>query len=440
MIDPKLEKSIGLGFVLEKLAPRTPWGRDEKAKLSPFSPADAGKLADALCAVSDAQRLEAWRLGDTLSRFREIRGTLALLKSGVLSETELFELKRFALNCEKLRETLMAQDAPARFTLPDLSAALAVLDPDGTRDPAFSAAQADGELRAILREKSALAHDTPAYAEALDREQRALERVLAELSRRLRPEAAVLADAARAIGALDFALAKAALAERFGGVRPVFGGDALVLESIRNPALPDFYPLSFRFERGTTVLTGANMGGKSTALYAVALNVLIALMGLYPFAEAVSLPHFSDICLIAGDNARSGLSEFGSQAALLVEALKSARGCALILIDELARGTNPEEGAAIAAAVAEKLDTLPAVSVLTTHFSGVAERARAHYRARGHMPGEEGAAGDYEFRLVSGNLEPPREALRVCALLGMPAEIVERAKEFVDKHNRMAVK
>ncbi len=440
MIDDALARAVGLSFVLEKLEPRTPWGRSEKAGLRPFAPADRALLEDALDAVSDAQRLESWRLSDTLGRFREIQGTLAILGGGALSETELFELKRFAINYEKLGRLLTAQDAPARFTLPPLTRALAALDPGGARDPAFSAAQADEELGAIVRRKAALSPDAPEYASLLDDEQRALERVLSELSRKLRPETDALRAAAKAVGLLDFALAKAALAERFGGVRPVLGADALIVEGLKNPSLASFFPLSFRFVRGVTVLTGANMGGKSTALYAVALGAQLALMGLFPFADRLEMPHFSDICLIAGDNQKSGLSEFGAQAALLVGALSHAEDDALILVDELARGTNPEEGAAIAAAVTERLSRASAVSVLTTHFSGVAEKANTHYRARGHMPDETGCAADYEFQQVVGAMEPPREALRVLALLGVPKQIIERAKELIDKEKPQPVK
>lgn len=438
-MDAKLERAIGLPFVLEKLEPHSPWGRDKKAKLKPFSPADAGALKDALDAVADAQTLEAWRLTDILSRFREIRGTLNRLRTGVLLEAELFELKRFLLNAARLAEALDAQDAPPRFCLPDLQAPLDILDPRGSRDPAFSAAQADEKLLAILRQKTALTAGSEAYLLLLDEEQQALEAALGSLSKRLRPMADIFEKAALAIGELDFALAKAKLAERYGGTRPVFDGDALVLTDLVNPSLPDFYPLSFRFERGATVLTGANMGGKSTALFAVALNVRLALMGLYPFAGEAKMPHFTGICLIAGDASASGLSEFGGQASKLTGAIESARHGALILIDELARGTNPEEGAAIAAAVTEYLNNMPAVSVLTTHFRGVAERAKAHYRAKGHMPGAEKEAVDYAFHLVSGALAPPQEALAVCKIMGLPEEIVARAKELVDRNISKAV-
>ncbi|MDO4571901.1 MAG: hypothetical protein Q4C13_00925, partial [Clostridia bacterium] len=363
MIDATLEKAVGLPFVMERLQPRTPWGRDLKARLRPFSPADADKLEDAFDALAAAAGLEGWRLHDTLSRFREIRGTLSELRRGRLSETELFELKRFVLNAEALRALLIEQRAPARFALPPLDAALAVLDPGGARDPAFSAAQSDEALRALLRKKAAAQPGSAEFLRLKDEEQRALESALLRLSGALRPEADTLERAALAVGSLDFALARAELSARYGGVRPRVGAGALVLEDAVNPSVPDFQPLSFVFRRGCTVLTGANMGGKSTALCAVALNVLLALMGLHPFAAGLETPHFTCLRLIAGDHSRSGLSEFGAQAALLADALSQADGDALILIDELARGTNPEEGAAIAAATAEYLNARRAVGV-----------------------------------------------------------------------------
>lgn len=439
LVEVSLEKAMGLPAILEQLEPRSPWGRDRKAALRPFAPADAPELMDALSAVEDAKKLDDERLSVILARFREIRGALAALKGGALSEAELFEMKRFLLNAERLREMLEGQPSGARFALPELEGALGALDPTDTRDPAFSAARSDAALRDILRRKMALLPDSPAYAELLDEERRALERALCVISDRLRPYAAQLEAAIQAIGKLDFALAKARLAERFGGVRPVFGGGELILTELINPSLAGFQTISFRFARGATVLTGANMGGKSTALMAVALNVRLALMGLYPFAREVCLPHFSAICLIAGDTSRDGLSEFGAQAARLLEALGYAGGDALILVDELARGTNPEEGAAIAAAVCEYLQGMPAVSVLTTHFRGVSECAGAHYRAKGRLPGEAAGPDDYRFERVSGALDPPRQALCVLEALGLPMEILVRAKELVDRNPQGAV-
>lgn len=443
MIKKQELNEIGLRFVLDALAPKTPWGLEEKRLLRPFAPGERAELDAAVGNVAAARRVnERAQLYAVLSRFREIRGTLRACPLRALSEVELFELKRFCLNVEALAACTQGFPLIAGFTLPDMAGPLAVLDPDGRRDPAFLVT--DGELAALRREKRAAAPYSEAWDAFCLREQAAEERARARLTHGVLPFCEDMLLATNAVGALDIAFAKAELSERWGGSEPVFGGGTLLLTDCFHPAVANslrdgFRPLSFRFERGASVLTGANMGGKSVAIQTVALNVTVALMGLYPFAREARIPCFSDLFYIAGSysDSRSGLSDFAGQLAALLGALEAAEGDALILIDELARGTNPEEGAAIAMAVTERLNAGRAVSVVSTHYRGVAAFARTHYRAKGLKPNARADAledaMDYGFSEAALSDAPPRDALTVCRLRGMDERLVARAEALLSE-------
>ena len=119
-------------------------------------------------------------------------------------------------------------------------------------------------------------------------------------------------------------------------------------------------------------------------------------------------------------------------------------GYSLFLIDERARGTNPDEGAVIVQAVTRYLNDVNAISILATHYDGVAENARIHYQIIGLRdvdPGrikaelaaahEDGVAiiarhMNYGLYRVEGKADCPKDALNICRMLSLKPEILER--------------
>ena len=98
------------------------------------------------------------------------------------------------------------------------------------------------------------------------------------------------------------------------------------------------------------------------------------------------------------------------------------QGYSLFLLDEFARGTNPDEGAVIVQAVTKYLNEVNAISLLTTHYDKVAENARLHYQviAR-HM--------NYGLYRVEGKSDCPRDALNICRMLSLKPEILEKIEQ-----------
>ena len=166
-----------------------------------------------------------------------------------------------------------------------------------------------------------------------------------------------------ALGRLDLIFAKTKLARRYGCRRPVFSRDGSVtLRGLRHPQVAEdllargeaFTPLDLELNKGCTVITGANMGGKTVSLRSVVLSLLLFQCGFFVFAEEARLPLFHHVSLILADSGpgAGGLSSFGKEVHLLDRLLQHTRGSFFfVALDEFARGTNPQEGAALARAL-----------------------------------------------------------------------------------------
>ena len=267
----------------------------------------------------------------------------------------------------------------------------------------------------------------------------------------------LLADA-ETVGCLDFMVQKALFAVRYGGTLPQLTDGELVLEDMVNPEICDllaeqgraFVPVSIALERGATVITGANMGGKSVAMKTVALNVLLLQAGFLVCARAARMPLFHSVRMLFDDlqSIQSGLSGFGSEIVQFQKALAEVeQGYSLFLLDEFARGTNPDEGAVIVQAVTRYLNGVNAISLLTTHYDKVAEYAHDHYQIIGlrdvdpeqirrelAVTEEDGVAViarhmNYGLYRVEGKSDCPRDALNICRMLSLKPLILRMIEE-----------
>ena len=264
----------------------------------------------------------------------------------------------------------------------------------------------------------------------------------------------ILADAEN-VGRLDFMIQKALFAVHYGGVRPEITDGALELVDMVNPEIVDllseqrrtFVPVSISLNRGATVITGANMGGKSVAMKTVALNALLFQAGFLVCAREAKMPLFHSVKMLFDDlqSIQSGLSGFGSEIVHFQKALDEVeQGYSLFLLDEFARGTNPDEGAVIVQAVTKYLGDVNAISLLTTHYDKVAEHAAAHYQIIGlrdidpeairrelAATTEDGVQViarhmNYGLYRVEGKSDCPRDALNICRMLSLKEEILAK--------------
>ena len=413
-LTPRQQQDIGLDFVLDRLLPLSPLGREKKRALGPYARAERAALEqelenlDKAAALGERPALGRFRQG--LMQLRDIRGTVAHLGRRDLDQVELFELKRYLLLLRDLAAAFDDLQAAARWEgicLRDVPQALLVLDPENSGNPAFSLlGQWSEELAAVREEKAAvekqIAQTDREAREALltkrtgivAREAAAEQRLCARLSQRLTPYQNAIADSLAALARLDLLFAKAALVQELGGVRPVLTDKELFFGNMVHPAIADnlrrqgavFTPLSLSLAPGTAVLTGANMGGKSVCLKTLALNVYLVHCGLFPFAERASVPFFDGLCLIRGEgeDGREGLSSFGGELMAADAAARAVQdGFCLVLFDEFARGTNPAEAVKLQRGALSYFSDSGSICLFVTHYETVAARAGRRFIARG---------------------------------------------------------
>lgn len=257
-----------------------------------------------------------------------------------------------------------------------------------------------------------------------------------------------------ALGNLDLYIAKAALAIGVNGVKPEFvsSGEGITIEAGRHVGVEQrlrrenkgYTPVSVRFDTPVALITGANMGGKTIALKMIGLCVAMAHMGLFVPARVLKTPVLNYLVAVIGDeqSVDLGLSTFGSEVVSLIRAIDQSDREGLILVDELARGTNPKEGAALSKSIISYLTEKKCYAVITTHFDGLVSpehKAVRHWQVKGlkalqDTPSLEGLAWsdlskmmDYALELVEAQAAVPHEALRIASLMGLPKCIVDKA-------------
>lgn len=263
-----------------------------------------------------------------------------------------------------------------------------------------------------------------------------------------------------ALGRLDFSLGKAYFAKGISGVKPTLSEENVieiqgaihlkVQETLRKKE-ESFTPVTMTVKNGTTCITGANMGGKSVSLRTLGMTLAIAQLGLYVPAQSMTYCPKNFIFLSMGDaqSPDMGLSTFGAEMVNLKEVINIADHQGLILIDELARGTNPREGRAISKSVIEYLKDKSSISVITTHFDGLANDDDVlHLQVKGlanvcidDMIFElsQDAEGiktlhkymDYQLREVNYTEKVPKDAINISILMGLNQEIIDKAKEYL---------
>lgn len=474
------KQELGLQYLTDLMHPATPFGGERIRAQHIYAPEERGALEDELDNVAyfyralEEERDAVAALEHAMSQLKDVRGSLRrCLQGGRLGEVELFQVSAFLSQLQRtvsLARSLKGYSGLHGAALSDVDGALAVLDPTHSGRLTFYIEDArTPELLSIRTEKAQVEREAAAcpaeskvevMARRLDivkREELELSRIYASMSDALRPFVPALLDNTQSLGVMDAAMQKARLARRFPSVRPQVGAEVLSLENAVNPmvaeALADqkrqFTPISIQMPKGVTVLTGANMGGKSVAIAAVALNVCLALMGCFVFCSSAQVPMFRHIELINRDfsSSQGGLSSFGGEIQRFNQAADriEADAPSLLLMDEFARGTNCDEGAAIVRAAARWLNGRNAFTLLATHYDGAAEYAAAHYQVRGlsRMPETPPGPGADRLRAIADSMDYglirvdprrpcPRDGVKICRLLGMREEILNFIQNPLD--------
>lgn len=470
--------NIGFQYVLDALAPCSPYGAEKMKGLRPFTKEQQPELMRQLRNIQRVMehRSECTPALDKLMRvfmcIKNVRKIAEKCRESTLNEIELFELKRFLLETREMMPLFTKINEAVAFDgiwLEDTGAALELLDPEHNGVASFYVSDMYSQvLRGVRKEKRAVEEQIRRLSPGEEKEELQAKRLLlaveeeheerkvrAKISEELRPYINAMTHNMEAIAQIDLSVQKAVLAEKYGAVLPVISHRDVMFEDMTNPQIEDllkergktFTPVSLELKEGATVITGANMGGKSVAMKTVALNILLVHCGFFPFAKAAQCPLFDSMHIISEDleNTDRGLSSFGGEIVRFNEvAAHLDEGYAFVMLDEFARGTNPDEGAAIVQSVTRYLNQKHAVTLLATHYDNVAEQGNAHYQVIGlkdldveklrtEIAAVSGHVGvdliaqhmNYGLYRVEGKQNCPRDALNICRLLALNEEILE---------------
>ena len=199
-------------------------------------------------------------------------------------------------------------------------------------------------------------------------------RILQELSERVRPHAAKIANDAWIIGHLDLIRAKVRFIQETGAVVPqVSEGQEIQLLHVRHPLVQNAVANDVHFGKDLTaiVITGPNTGGKTIMLKTLGLTQLMAQSGLPILADKGSrVGIFEEVFADIGDeqSIEQSLSTFSSHMTNIVDILGKVNQNSLLLLDELGAGTDPQEGAALAMSILEDLRLRQVKTMATTHY------------------------------------------------------------------------
>ena len=293
---------------------------------------------------------------------------------------------------------------------------------------------ASGSGQTVFIEPLAVVELGNELAEAAAEAREEMERILRELSVDVASRGDALRALVNAVGELDLALARGSLSRSWHGAEVEVAREVRLVGA-RHPLLDRTTAVPIDLDLGelrALVISGPNTGGKTVALKTLGLAALLHQCGLRPPAAEVALPVFDEVLADIGDrqSIQMSLSTFSGHVRTLVAILASATERSLVLLDEVAAGTDPEEGSALAQALVERLAGQARLTVVTTHYGELKEWASARAGVANAATGFDVEADTPLYRLALGR-PGTSHALRIAERLGLDHAVVGDARSRV---------
>jgi len=274
----------------------------------------------------------------------------------------------------------------------------------------------------------------------IEEEQAEIHRIFVALTRQVAGYAHSLVEGARVLALVDSLLARARFARDFGCATPTFGSELLRVEGGRHPLLEKrlratggtIIPLDLELtaEERQLIISGPNTGGKTVALKTTALLAMMAQAAIPVPATTASFPVFTAVLADIGDaqSIEAALSTFSAHITNLDRLSRLADARSLVLLDELGSATDPEEGAALAVAVAAYFLAARAWTLISTHHTSLKVYAANNPGVRNAAAGvdETTLVPNYHFHLGAPGASA---GIQTAGRLGLNAAIIAAARE-----------
>ena len=274
-------------------------------------------------------------------------------------------------------------------------------------------------------------------------EQKEIDRILRNLTDRIRNFVEQLKWTYQNIVDLDLVFAKAQLAHSMKANRPSLNDNGYIsIKEGRHPLIiaKKVVPVSLEVGKNSNrmlLITGPNTGGKTVTLKMVGLFVLMAASGLFIPAKTASISMYDGVFSDIGDeqSIEQSLSTFSAHMVNTCDIFKKVTEKSLVLFDELGSGTDPSEGAALAVSIVNYLLKINCVSLVTSHFNDLKEFALI-------TPGVVTASMEFDIKTLSPtfklvmNTIGSSNALDIASKLGLNPEIIEDARNRLSKEKK----
>lgn len=374
-----------------------------------------------------------------LQGVKDIRTTVKNLRQqSTLDDIELFEVKHLAILSTEVVKLLKNYNLDSAVEIPSLDDVITILDPDGMKIASFyiydSYCEQLKDLRIAMRKNPDKQDELLLEAAEIE------EGVRIDLTRKLHSHVDDIERALIALAKVDIGVAKARQVVDLELCFPSISSDgssnyrAMFHPQVKdalNRAGRQFQPVDISFANRPTLITGANMGGKTVVLKTLTLCQLLFQFGFGIPASEASIAIKDEIYFCIGDeqSIEKGLSSFAAEMKNIDAVIQASRQKRrlLALIDEPARTTNPTEGTALVQALLKVLSTKHMSLVMTTHYD--IEPGTAHCL---RVKGFDNGAMNYSLVEVAGG-EVPHEALTIAQSLGIDAEWIDLARKELDE-------
>lgn len=386
-----------------------------------------------------------------ISETRNISQTIEnISNSYIADDIQLFEIKHFAVLSESISKYINELNI-SFIELRNLEPVVDILDPDKQGIPHFYIYSSYSKELAEYRKKLEVYQKTEDHDKA--EKYRLLcgeaeDKIRKELSESLNNYCSKLSENLNKIAFIDTLIAKAKLANELNLCKPLVSKNKTIYQALWNPFTDyllgingkKFQPVDISIKNEPYLITGANMTGKTILLKTVALAQYMFQFGFFIPADKAEIEPVDILMMNIGesDTETTGLSSFAAEILKINEIVDSVKNNQniIVLVDELARTTNPDEGKAFVSAFIDILTQNNIKGLVTTHYSGIKSKCRK-LRVKGLS--EKTTAEkitinnindfiDYSLIEVLDD-EVPAEAIKIAEILNVNKQYLEMVKK-----------